>query len=257
MVVNAAEGQLEQLFINLAINAADAMPDGGHLKIEVSTKQNESKALLVIKDTGIGMDETIIARVFDPFFTTRDASGGTGLGLAAVYAIVQQLGGDINVQSKVGHGTVFTIELPLYLSTIERKTIESEQFKPSAIKILVVDDYKTVTHTVTESLRSVGFNVSGSCDPLEALKIAASDPPDILLSDVCMPTMSGPELADQIKKSCPNIKVIFMTGIAQEPDAELQKEGAIWIVKPVDVKSIINAAQTLLDQRQSEIPVRQ
>ncbi len=248
--VNAAEGQIEQLLVNLVVNARDAMPTGGRLTVQSEEVKNESKVRIIIADTGCGMDEATLSHIFDPFFTTKDANTGTGLGLAAVYAIVQQLGGDISVSSTVDKGTTFTIALPACAPPPLPEATCPDTFSPGDIRVLVVDDHEHVTQTVTDGLLAVGFKAEGLCNPKEALRKADADPPDVLLTDVCMPEMEGPTLAAEIRTRHPKVRVIFMSGIAQEPDADMDGDGsvqdAIRLVKPVTVEHLTATIRSLM-----------
>jgi signal transduction histidine kinase/CheY-like chemotaxis protein len=243
--VNAADGQIEQLLVNLALNAKDAMPDGGALTIGWNLKpEDDSLVRLTVEDTGAGMDETTRSRIFDPFFTTKD-SNGTGLGLAAVYAIVQQLDGDITVNSEQGKGTVFTIDLPTCPLPKEERPSRAMMFDPKGIRVLVVDDHEAVMRTLTDGLCAVGFDAEGLCDPVEAMKAARKNPPDVLLTDVCMPSMNGTTLAEDVQAVGPNVRVILMSGIAQEEVGDSPSEGVVRMMKPVTVESLTNTIQSL------------
>lgn len=246
--VNAAEGQIEQLLVNLMLNARDAMPLGGRLTVRTDEIPETSKIRLTIEDTGIGINEDNLAHIFDPFFTTKDANGGTGLGLAAVYAIVQQLGGEISVRSKVNHGTKFTIVLPSCAPPPPPVPPDKTAhiFTPSDFRVLVVDDHEQITQTIADGLTAVGFQAEGTCDPKAALIRALQNPPDILLTDVCMPSMQGPALADALRARHPKVRIILMTGIAQEPNAEHRKDDMVCLVKPVTIQELTDTIQSLV-----------
>ncbi len=248
IAVSAAEGQLQQLVINLSLNAEDAMPNGGTLTILWDSKPgDDSKVRLVVKDTGVGMDEITCSRIFDPFFTTKE-SGGTGLGLAAVYAIVQQLDGEISVASEVGLGTSFTIDLPTCLLSTETQPIPVKGFNPSNVRVLVVDDHESVTRTLTDGLCAAGFCAEGLTDPKEALQVVRENPPDVLLTDVCMPSMQGTDLADGVRSSNPETRIILMSGIAREQSRDSRPDDVVWMVKPVTVESLTSIIQTLVNR---------
>jgi CheY-like chemotaxis protein len=230
--VKADPGQIEQVILNLAVNARDAMPKGGTLSVcTANISVNEAEALkrppmtpghyvqLSVSDTGHGMDEATKARIFEPFFTTKEVGKGTGLGLATVYGVVKQSGGFIWVNTKQGVGTTFEIYLPE--ASGKAANVEAEE-KPANIKggtetILVVEDEAGVRELACQFLRVKGYQVLEAEGGLEALAISRSHSGVIhlLLSDMVMPKMSGPELAIQLQAIRPDVRVAFMSGYSE------------------------------------------
>lgn len=231
--VKADPGQIEQVLLNLAVNARDAMPKGGHLTITAANVElDDSDKLkhepivpgkyvrLSVEDTGCGMDTHTQVRIFDPFFTTKELGKGTGLGLATVYGIVKQTGGYIWVYSEVGQGTAFKI----YLPRIERalQPVAQHPIDLPVVKgwetILLAEDSESVREMTSEYLQSIGYTVLTAASGREALQQAKESNQTIhlLLTDVVMPELNGPELAEQIALLRPGIKVIFTSGYASE-----------------------------------------
>jgi two-component system cell cycle sensor histidine kinase/response regulator CckA len=207
-------GQLTQVLVNLAVNARDAMPDGGSLTIKAT--QVDCGVRLVVEDTGHGMSEETLAKAFDPFFTTKPPGSGTGLGLATVYGIVAQADGTIALDSAAGRGTRVVIELPCRDSALAPERA-AESPAPSGGRgetILVVEDDQQVRGIAGRILREHGYHVVEASGGEEALHAAASEPRgiDLLLSDVVMPGMSGPELADHLRRAQPGVRVLHMSG---------------------------------------------
>ncbi len=227
--VKADPNQLEQVLMNLAANARDAMPKGGEFRIRTalgngemragSREETEACVRIQISDTGCGMSENILEHVFEPFFTTKGLGQGTGLGLSTVYGIIQQNHGTIQVSSRPGRGTTFDILLPA--------APEDEEVKPSAPPfkrlsgsetILVAEDEPGVRKLVCETLEQFGYEVLQAADGREALRILEEPnrSVDVLLTDVIMPVMGGPELAKHVKSVAPRTKVIYMSGYADD-----------------------------------------
>jgi two-component system, cell cycle sensor histidine kinase and response regulator CckA len=231
--VIADSGQIEQVIMNLVINARDAMPTGGVLIIETGNVElDQSYALthpeapigpcvvLTVSDTGHGMDEITQARIFEPFFTTKELGQGTGLGLATVYGIVRQSGGEISVASQPGHGTMFRILLPASAS-ITSDQADSHVHAASSggsETILLVEDDTLIRNLVRTVLRNEGYTILEAADGHEALTIAHQHPEsiDLLVTDVVMPLMSGRELAEQLSQARGQIKVLFMSGYTDD-----------------------------------------
>lgn len=234
--------QIEQVVANLAINARDAMPEGGRLAISTrnATSLPEAGAnspsvsgdwvVLEVSDTGFGMDEKTRAQIFEPFFTTKPAGKGTGLGLATVYGIVKQSSGHIRVESEPGKGARFELYFPLADTGLPKpgvspaaKVAETAEDAGGAT-ILVADDETSLRHAVVEILRSTGYKVFEAQTASEAVEIAEqhSGKLDILLTDIVMPGLRGPELARRVTKIHPGIHVIYMSGYAEGfPEAQL------------------------------------
>jgi signal transduction histidine kinase len=233
--IKADSGQLEQVLMNLVVNARDAMPNGGKIHIETGnvTLTNESLLIssgieagpyvqLCITDTGHGMDPATRDKVFEPFFTTKPVGKGTGLGLSTVYGIVKNCNGAIDIESTPHQGTRLKILFPM---TVEKEVPMSETrcpFTPMdihsrlSLKILLVEDEETVRDTTQALLRTLGHTVTAFSDPLEAEKQVhtAPDGIDLLISDVIMPGYDGPELYSRLLPLCPRLKVLFISGYA-------------------------------------------
>ncbi len=230
--VLADPGQIGQVILNLAINARDAMPDGGSLLAEVTTATlDESYArghtsavpgsyvMLSVSDTGIGMDAATRARIFEPFFTTKKGEGGTGLGLSTVYGIVKQSGGNIWVYSEPGLGATFKVYLPRVEDAPEEApTPEPPRVLMGTETLLVVEDEFGLRELVRRSLEPHGYRVLLAATPQEALAIAREhpDPIHLLISDVVLPEMAGPALARQILAARPDTRVMYMSGYTDQ-----------------------------------------
>jgi CheY-like chemotaxis protein len=265
--VKADPGQLEQVLMNLAVNSRDAMPRGGQLVIEtteVECREGEPKpeaelapgryVLLVVRDTGHGMDAETKSRVFEPFFTTKGRGKGTGLGLSTVYGIVKQSGGDITVESAVGQGATFRIYLPA-LETPARETEPISRERPAGEgveTILLVEDEPGLRKLASEMLLKQGYRVVEANDGPEALRVWNQNPDlvDLLLTDVVMPQMSGRELAEQLRAMRPELRVLYMSGYTHDVIARhgvLDSETA-FLQKPFTPDTLGRKIRTLLDE---------
>jgi PAS domain S-box-containing protein len=229
----ADAGQLEQVIMNLVVNAKDAMPSGGRITIQTANAelddsyrrehtyiQTGSYIMLLVSDTGCGMDKETQSRIFEPFFTTKEKGKGTGLGLSTVYGIIKQSGGYVFAQSEVGHGTIFRIYLPRVedaaepLDTIKKTSGALEGTET----VLLVEDEESVRQLVAETLASRGYKVIEAENGEEALKLAASlrETIHLVITDVVMPGISGRELARELLKSRPQSKVLFLSGYSED-----------------------------------------
>jgi signal transduction histidine kinase/CheY-like chemotaxis protein len=240
--IEGDRSQLEQVLINLIVNARDAMPDGGTLSLAVGVTEHPGLrvttgplragryATLTVTDTGTGMDADTIARIFDPYFTTKPDGRGTGLGLSTVYGIVEQAGGGIAVDSAVGRGTTFRIYIPwsdARPSAGPAVGVSEASPAPAAVRILVVEDEPELRRTVHEVL-STEYDVVAADSGLKALELLEHHRFDIVLTDLVMPRMSGRELATQIAARWPATRVVFMSGydkdhVASGSDVHLHK----------------------------------
>jgi signal transduction histidine kinase/ActR/RegA family two-component response regulator len=259
--VQADPGQLQQVIINLVVNARDEMPGGGTLSIETansavspdeaSRSGNEVQAgsfvTLTIRDTGHGMDEETKARLFEPFFTKKGVGKGTGLGLATVYGIVKQSGGFIEVESEPGEGASFTIKLPAVTADVEPAPEVQRAPEPSpggVESILLVEDEDVVRRYVATVLGDGGYHVLVASDAAEALRIAARHQVDLVLTDVVMPKMSGPELAERL-----GLPVLYMSGYTGDliEQHELLQPGTAYIQKPFTAGDLKRKVRSALD----------
>jgi CheY-like chemotaxis protein len=265
--VRADPSQLEQVILNLGVNARDAMPRGGTLTIATENRASgdpaleiaESSApsgyvLLVVSDTGSGMDEKTKERIFEPFFTTKGPGKGTGLGLATVYGIVVQSGGGIFVESELGRGSKFVIQLPCETAPIE----PPEQFTPmvpppKAETLLVVEDEEVVRQLVCAVLSDVGYVVLCAGLPSEALGLVKdhSGPIDLLVTDVVMPEMHGPALAQLLGEYRPDMKVLYVSGYSENDisDQGVIDAGLEVLQKPFTTQGLIRKVREVLDGR--------
>jgi two-component system, cell cycle sensor histidine kinase and response regulator CckA len=222
--VRADAGMLEQVIMNLAINARDAMPGGGSLNIDIREMPDRSdddrpsvgaKVCIEVTDTGTGIDETTLARVFEPFFTTKEAGRGTGLGLSTVLGIIQQCGGCISVKSELGRGTSFTILLPRVEAEIELAAPALASQRPSGTEtILLVEDEEQVREIASSVLRKSGYTVIEASNGVEALTCLGDSlaAVQLLVTDIVMPRMGGGELARRLWYQRPELKVLFISG---------------------------------------------
>jgi len=228
--VKVDPGQIEQILMNLAVNARDAMPLGGKLTVETAEVEMDAQSarqhapcvpgryvVMTVSDTGVGMDQDTKAHIFEPFFTTKDVGKGTGLGLATVYGIVKQSGGYVLVQSELGQGATFKVYLPRVDQPARQASagdLVPETFNGSET-VLVVEDEESVRALICSILSQNGYTVLQAANPASALKIAQQHQPiDLLLTDVVMPGMSGPAMAKKLQEIRPGLKVLFMSGYA-------------------------------------------
>ena len=264
--IEADPGQIEQVIMNLIVNARDAMPNGGEIIIETAeveldqhyvNKRHEVKpgqyVLMAISDTGEGMDEDVLSKIFDPFFTTKEQGKGTGLGLATVYGIVKQHDGYIYAYSEEGKGTTFKIYLPA-----SNKTLEDTESKSSTKvllhgkeTILVVDDNASIRQLVIETLKPLGYNCLQAESGKAAINVLRKYAGEVhlLLTDVIMPGMSGRELAETIRKGRPDIKVIFMSGYTENIIARhgVLEQGINYIPKPITPVTLTQKIRKVLN----------
>jgi len=264
--IKADPGQVEQVLVNLVVNARDAMPQGGKLTIETSTVELDSEyagrhigftpgsyVMLAVSDTGTGMSEDTRARIFDPFFTTKAKGKGTGLGLSTVYGIVKQSGGNIWVYSELGHGTTFKVYLP-ELATAPRKT-EAPVVEPSlpggSETVLLVEDEDVVRSLAQKILEQSGYKVLAASRGAEAIRLCRqrTEPIHLLLTDVVMPETSGKEVADRVTEVLPGLRVLFMSGYTDEA---IVHHGVLdtnieFIQKPFTPAALVRKVREVLD----------
>jgi PAS domain S-box-containing protein len=245
--------QLEQVILNLAVNARDAMPNGGKLVFAVSREvgADGARVVLAVSDTGVGMSEEVKARAFEPFFTTKPVGKGTGLGLALVFAMVRQNGGTVSVESAQGRGTRFELRFP------EAEALEVEPEVPAPAEpprgtetILLVEDQRELSRFAQQSLRRLGYTVHAFASAEELLAQRERVPPaDLLLSDVVLPGLSGPALADRLASERPGLRVLFASGYHEDALRERTVSMAERrvLMKPFSIGELASAIRATLD----------
>jgi PAS domain S-box-containing protein len=261
--IEADRGQLEQVILNLYMNALQAMPEGGTLKTltaNITIDQEQYKPYRIkagryikisIVDTGVGMDEKTQHRIFDPFFTTREKRRGTGLGLASVYGIVKNHDGFIEVTSKEGQGTRFDIHFPASRETANRQTKLVEKLSRGIETVLLVDDEEMIIDVGTRMLTKLGYKVLTARNGAEAVEIYEinQDKIDFILLDMVMPKVGGGEAFDRLRTINPDVKVILCSGYSIDGQAtEILNRGCnAFIQKPFNLKTLAQHIRTLLD----------
>ncbi len=264
-VVMADCGQMEQVLINLATNARDAMPNGGKLIIRADIMELDSEfirihgygeigayARISVTDTGIGMDKETQRRIFQPFFTTKEVGKGTGLGLSIVYGIAKQHGGYINVESEPGKGATFRIYLPLAKSTVEEgKQISLPAYLNGTEMILLAEDEEEVRNLAKSLLEEAGYKVIAAVNGYDTINkfMENKDNINLLLLDVIMPTKNGREAYEEIRKIRPDIKALFMSGYSESVIHQntIIKEGLHFISKPFSQTTLLKKVREILD----------
>jgi hypothetical protein len=252
--VLADPAQVEQILMNLAVNGRDAMPDGGTLTIELASEPGEAPAgpyvRLSVADTGAGMTADVAARAFEPFFTTKARGKGTGLGLATVYGIVKQHGGLVSVASAPGAGARFDVLLPVAPDDRAEPAGAAEREAPAPARgrgevVLVVDDEPLVRRALSRALGSRGYTVLEAEGGAEALALVdARGQVDLLLADVVMPGMRGPELVRAFRARCPGRPALLMSGY---PDADGDGRVTVDLEKPLGPDALARAVRAALD----------
>jgi signal transduction histidine kinase len=249
--VRADPGHLEQVVLNLALNARDAMPNGGALTIRTFRDAPGVQAVLEVKDTGCGMDEHVQSHLFEPFFTTKEKGKGTGLGLATVYGIVKQAGGTIAVDSEPGKGATFRIHLPAVEDVARPAAAGRPEARVGGTEtILLVEDEEQVRGLAREMLTRAGYKVLEAHDGAHALGICETYPQVIhaLVSDVVMPQLSGPSLAERTARMRPDMKVLFISGYAPELVGSTGERAKIPLLrKPFTAVELLQALRGLFE----------
>jgi EAL domain-containing protein (putative c-di-GMP-specific phosphodiesterase class I)/signal transduction histidine kinase/FixJ family two-component response regulator len=267
--VKADPGQIEQVLMNLAVNARDAMPGGGKLTIETANVTLDEllvqgrglaagpHVMLAVSDSGVGMDAETQARIFEPFFTTKEVGRGTGLGLSTVHGIVKQSGGHIEVYSEPGRGSTFKVYLPRVEEPLERAA--PDRNLASGLRgtevILVLEDEEMVRHTVTQALRMYGYVALDAASRGEALEVCRArqrnqEPLDLVLSDVVMPGMSVEEFADQLRLTHPDTRILYMSGYT---DRAMFHQGVLapdvaFVQKPLSSEQLLTKIREILGE---------
>jgi PAS domain S-box-containing protein len=258
--------QIEQVIMNLVVNARDAMPNGGRLTIETReididdeycSRNPEARlgrhVMLAVSDTGCGMPPEVLSRIFEPFFTTKEQGKGTGLGLATIYGIVKQSGGHVSAYSEVGRGTTFKIYLPATQEEPEkREVMTADKIAPSGKEtILIVEDEESLRTVTREYLSNKGYQVIVAQDFEKAVE-AAKDPSvhiDLLMTDVVLPGSSGPKLADRLATSRPEMKVLFVSGYTADAlvHGDLHRDDFAFLSKPFSLNALARKIRSILD----------
>ena len=249
-------GQLEQVLLNLVVNARDAMPRGGALLIatrQVIGSMGTRRVTLRVTDSGCGMPPEVRDRIFEPFYTTKETGKGTGLGLATVYGIVTQSGGTIDVASELGHGTTFTISFPSASEhAIEASAETDDAAAPHGTEtILLVEDDGAIRKMAEQSLASYGYTVVSASGGVEALTQAHTMPRiDVLLSDVVMPQLSGPQVAERLRPRHPHMRVVYMSGWVDDAIMKLELDADVALIrKPFTPVALALLIRSTLDQK--------
>ncbi len=264
--VKADPGQLEQIIMNLAVNARDAMPQGGKLTLETANVEiTETRvrgqvvmapgyyAMLAMSDTGVGMDQETQSRIFEPFFTTKEQGKGTGLGLSTVYGIVKQSGGHIVVYSEPGRGTTFKIYLPRVEEMVERVVVEpmTSALPRGTETILLVEDEPGVRSFAREALELQGYTVLEARHGIEAMLVSNqhSGSVHLLVTDVVMPQMSGREVVEYLVAQRPHLKVLYMSGYTENAIVHhgVLDPGTFFLQKPFTPEALVRRVREVLD----------
>lgn len=265
LAIEADQGQIEQVLLNLFVNAADAMPSGGDLILktmnvkhkDIKGKLYDPKAgnyvMLIIKDTGMGMDKSTMERIFDPFFTTKEIGRGTGLGLASVYGIIKAHGGYIDVESKKKHGTTFRVYLPAFRGKVQKITKTSDKLIKWTGTVLLVDDEEVIQEVCKELLENIGYKVFLANDGKKAIELYRKnqDEIDIVLLDMIMPNMSGSEVYNRMKEMNPDIKVLLSSGYSIDGETtDILKRGCNgFIQKPFNINALSQKIREILERK--------
>ncbi len=256
--------QLESALLNLAVNARDAMPNGGRLTIETRNVVLDEAArdhveaapgayvMIAVTDTGTGMPAPIIERAFDPFFTTKEVGKGTGLGLSQIYGFVRQSGGDVTIASEVGHGTIVRLYLPRHAGEPSHAEAAREEpqrlpLAPDAATVLVVEDEEGVRDMSVDALRELGYAVIEANGPRQALHLLEQQPQiDLIFTDIVMPEMGGRELAEAARAMRPDIKIVYTTGYERASAPEAEPPDSACLAKPFTLAALATKVRDAL-----------
>jgi len=263
-VVKADQGQIEQVIMNLAVNARDSMPGGGRLGIITGNARYDSNLALrhpamtpgdyifvSVSDTGTGMDEQTKSHIFEPFFTTKERGRGTGLGLATVYGFVKQIGGYVWVQSEQGVGSMFTIYLPMSCEDV----LEQTESAPAAVSvacagtILLVEDEESLRSLTRNILEQGGYTVLDAPSGIEAVAIAREYPGTIhlLLTDMVMPGLNGYAVAEEVEQLHPGIRIAYMSGYTGFTSTDTASSGTVIVAKPFTRAILLRKLSEVMD----------
>jgi CheY-like chemotaxis protein len=264
--VLADPGQLEQVVINLVVNARDAMPDGGRIAVTTANRillpdtldrpagvRPGAYVALALSDTGVGMDPELQSRIFEPFFTTKEPGKGTGLGLSTVYGIVQQSGGHVGVRSAPGRGATFTVLLPRHAGADTTPAVRPDRRRlPGGTEtLLLVEDEAAVRSSARRLLERNGYTVLEARHGGDALRIAdeSERPIDLVLTDLVMPEMGGRELVERLRAHRPALKVVFMSGYTEKAIAVdgVMPPHTGFVEKPFTVEQLMRRVREILD----------
>jgi PAS domain S-box-containing protein len=262
LLVEGDAAQVEQVLLHLASNARDAMPDGGTLTVttqlvpveaapSAAGDDSPNNVVVTVRDTGRGMDANTRAHLFEPFFTSKSAGFVEGLGLPTVYGVVRQLGGEISVESALGRGTTFTIALPQATATTVASAPPAiaDTYRPPTETILLVDDEADVRSVVRQVLHQRGYTVLSAASGAQAMQIIENHtgPLNLLVTDVLMPGMSGPQLFEQLVTRYPGLKVLYISGYADEELGRNPGAGAAFLAKPFRLETLATKVRHVLD----------
>jgi len=261
----ADPGQIEQVVMNLVVNARDAMPNGGRITIETANVELDEDyvhshagaragphVMLAVSDTGEGITSEVLPHIFEPFFTTKEVGKGTGLGLSTVYGIVRQSGGNVWVYSQPGRGTTFKVYLPRVDEPSAVSTEKSQRAASSGAEtVLLVEDEPALRDLIKIALTGSGFTVLDVGNPVDAITLCKnhSAPLHLLLTDVIMPGMDGPSLAKLVLEQRPDIKVLYMSGYATNfiMHDGVVDPGTNFLEKPFHPRALLNKVREVLD----------
>ena len=257
--VRADPGQIDQIVVNLVVNARDAMPNGGTVTIETGNVEFQEPyalehfdvaagpyVMLAVSDTGVGMDRATREHIFEPFFTTKEVGKGTGLGLATIYGIVRQAGGHIWLYSEPGHGSAFKLYFPRVDAPVEAAPLPTVVLTSGVGRVLVVEDEAVVRDMTTQLLARAGYDIIAVANAAEALASTGPDRPiDVLVTDVIMPNMSGIELAERMMDRHPHLGVVLLSGYTAETLdlARVTARGATFVPKPLTSNQLLQAVE--------------
>ncbi|MGA3178600.1 MAG: response regulator [Candidatus Acidiferrum sp.] len=270
--VKADPTQIEQVAMNLCLNARDAMPQGGQLTIETELVQLDESycwfypyvmpgryAVLSVSDTGVGMDEETRERIFEPFFTTKERDKGTGMGLATVYGIVKQHGGFIHVYSELGHGSLFRVYLPAVEGAVTEGALQAADFSKAmnlrgTETILLAEDHDSIREMARQALVNLGYRVLAANDGEKAVRLCDEEKPSLAILDVVMPHLGGPATAAQLLARFPDLPILFTSGYSEYPSLGVTLTPASrYLQKPYSPTSLGRAIREILGNSQTQV----